>query len=84
MNLNFISIGSGKFLNIETGLLGEDISDDEGSKCLITTPQGIDLEFTGDDAESLFNEIDLTVRARQTLVAKLTAAEELAEGAPQP
>lgn len=57
VNFHYIGINN-KFLNLSQVVLIEDLSDDNGSKALITTAEGQDIEFVGEDAELLIERVE--------------------------
>ena len=52
----------------------EDTSDDEGSKALLTTTAGAEIELTGSDADALFARTQLLMDAGDAVLARMQAA----------
>ena len=73
MFLNFIGINE-KILNLNAVALIEDKSEDGRSVALVTTTDGLEIEFTDDDADILFQRAELVMQATDEVLAKLQNA----------
>ena len=73
MFLNFIGINE-KILNLNSVALIEDKSEDGRSAALVTTTDGLEIEFTDDDADILFQRAELIMQATDEVLAKLQGA----------
>lgn len=73
MFLNFIGINE-KILNLNSVALIEDKSEDGRSAALVTTTDGLEIEFTDDDADILFQRAELIMQATDEVLAKLQNA----------
>ena len=74
MYLNFIAI-NGQVLNLNAVVLIEDVSEDGGPPIAqVSTIQGDDYTFEGDDATALFARMDLIVQVNDAALAQAMAA----------
>lgn len=73
MFLNFIAI-NGQVLNLNAVVLVEDTGTDDKAEAVVTTLQGIDFTFEGDDALALFERMDLIVKVNDIALAQVAAS----------
>ena len=73
MFLNFIAI-NGQVLNLNAVVLVEDTGTDDKAEAVVTTLQGIEFTFEGDDALALFERMDLIVKVNDIALAQVAAS----------
>ena len=66
----FIGINE-KFVNLNSIAIVEDQSDETQSKALLVTSDGAEIELTGDDADLLFDRMELVSFASDSIFATL-------------
>lgn len=71
MFLQFIGV-EGTIINLANIAMIEDESDDKGSKAVLTTTGGIEFEFTGEDAETIFSRVDTLVQATDLAISQFS------------
>ncbi len=70
----FIGVNE-KFINLASIALVEDTTErDDEPKALITTSTGDEIELTGEDAEILFNRVELFAAASDSILAQMQRA----------
>lgn len=74
MFLNFIAI-NGQVLNLNSVVLVEDTGTDEKAEAVVTTLQGIEFTFEGDDALALFERMDLIVKVNDIALAQVAGTQ---------
>ena len=70
MFLQFIGIKE-KILNLSTVALIEDKSEEGKSVAVVTTSDGIEIEFFDDDADVLFQRAELLMQATDEVLARM-------------
>ena len=73
MFLQFIGINE-KILNLNTVALIEDKSEEGKSVAVVTTSDGIEIEFFDDDADILFQRAELLMQATDEVLTRMLVA----------
>jgi len=74
MNLNFVGVNE-KIVNLDAIALIEDTSDDRGTRILLTTTAGTEIELVGSDAEAVLARAELMIDGCTALLSRIAAVE---------
>lgn len=71
MYLQFIGI-EGTIINLANVAMIEDESSEAGAKAVLTTTGGVELEFTGNDADAIFARAEVLIQATDLAIAQFS------------
>lgn len=72
MYLQFIGV-EGTIINLANVAMIEDESDEKGSKAVLTTTGGVELEFTGPDADAIFARAETLIQATDLAIQQFSS-----------
>ncbi|MEO5858741.1 MAG: hypothetical protein ABIR33_07315 [Pyrinomonadaceae bacterium] len=72
MYLQFIGV-EGTIINLANiAMIDDESTETGGSKAVLTTTGGIELEFTGQDADAIFARAEVLIQATDLAIAQLS------------
>lgn len=71
MYLQFIGV-EGTIINLANIAMIDDVSDEKGSKVVLTTTAGEEFEFEGKDADDIFARVEVLVQATDLAIAQFS------------